>query len=53
MKSLAPVNIDMVVAARQVDDENRRLLNSCQRVNAGHKLANHGKFFYVRSFSSG
>ena len=50
MKSLAPVNIDIVVAARQVDDENRRLLNSCQRVNTGHKLVNHGKLFSCSVF---
>ena len=45
MKSLASGNIDMVVAARQVDGQNRRLLNSCQRVNTGHKLTNHSEFF--------
>jgi len=44
MKSLALGNIDMVVA-RQIDDESRKLLNSCQRVNAGHKLSYHGEFF--------
>ena len=45
MKSLAPVNIDIVVAARQIDIKNRRLLNSCQRVNTSHKLSYHGEFF--------
>jgi len=37
MKSLALGSMDMVVV-RQIDDGNRRLLNSCQRVNTGHKL---------------
>jgi len=36
MKFLASGNTDMVVA-RQIDDENRSLLNSCQRVNTGHE----------------
>jgi len=34
-----------MVVARQIDDENRKLLNSCQRVNSGHKLSYHGEFF--------
>jgi len=42
MKSLASGNM---VVVRQIDDGNRRLLNSCQRLNTGHKLANHGEFF--------
>jgi len=31
----------------KIDDESRKLLNSCQcqRVNTGHKLANHGEIF--------
>jgi len=41
IKSLAPVKMDMV-AARCIDNENRRLLNSCQRGNTGHKLSNQG-----------
>jgi len=43
MKSFASGNMDMVV--RQIDDENRRLLNSCQCVNTGHKLSCHSEFF--------
>jgi len=50
MKSLAQVSIDMVVAIRQPDDENRRLLNSCQCVNTGHKLVSHGKSFSCSIF---
>jgi len=52
MTSLAPVNIDMMVAARQVDDENKRLLNSCQRVNTDHELSYHGEFFPCSIFLS-
>jgi len=44
MKSLALGNMDMLVE-RQIDDESRKLLNSCQRVNAGHKLSYRGEFF--------
>ena len=43
-KSLASGNMDMVVA-RTMDDENRRLLNSCQCLNTGHKLSYHGELF--------
>ena len=43
MKSFASGNMDMVV--RQIDDGNRRLLNSCQCVNTGHKLSCHSEFF--------
>jgi len=44
IKSLAPVNMGMV-AARCIDNENRRLLNSRQRGNTGHKLCNQGELF--------
>jgi len=43
MKSFASGNMDMVV--RQIDDGNRRLLNSCQCVNTGHNLSCHSEFF--------
>ena len=49
IKSLAPVNMGMV-AARCIDNENRRLLNSRQRGNTGHKLCNQGELCWIFLF---